>query len=147
MSRQILRVWPSFIAALLVGGFLGALHLWPASYWMDVHSVHIDSGPDSAKLAMVVQRNIKRNFSAIWIVTIRQWDGDWVAVCSASGSGTYVEGGKFPKTLNLNWWTDKQCHPLLHGKYQATTTWTIGTLGLMPDKQISIESNVFEVTP
>lgn len=147
MSKRFLQAWPGIFAALLVVAFLGVLQFWPASYWLDVRAVRVDSGPDSAKLGIVVVREVKREFSATWTVTIRQWDGGWVVVCNAHGDSTFIPQAKFPKNLNLQWWTAGQCLPLATGKYQIKTVWKIDGLGLVPDKQVSVDSNVFEVTP
>ena len=42
---------------------------------------------------------------------------------------------------------DGQCKPLSPGTYYVNTTWRIDTPSPVPDKAVSIDSNIFEVNP
>ena len=149
MSRPIAdwlyryRWWPWLVTLLIAPAYL-----WPASFWLDVKAVDIESARYGAPLHMTVERTIQRPFRGSWNITIRQWDGGgWVTWCNATGRSNYSQHAKLPKDLALQWWTDGQCHPLAEGRYKITTSWKIETPAWVPDKEIAIDSNAFEVTP
>ena len=119
---------------------------WPAEYWMEVRKVHIDDGRESAKLNIIVDRTISRPVNMSWLITIRQWtDGDWENVCSMRSFASFIKSQRLPRGLTLGRWTGGVCHPLVPGRYIMNTTWTILLPGL-PDRVVSVDSNVFEVT-
>lgn len=149
MKRDILdwfykyRWWPWLFTLLLIPG-----HLWPTSYWLEIRSLAIQSAYFGQPLPMQIERTISHNFRGTWNATIRQWDGNgWVTWCNAQGRSNYRPEAKFPKDLSLKWWTDGQCYPLPAGRYKVSTSWLIETPTWMPDKVVTMESNVFEVLP
>lgn len=149
MTRRVLdwmhayRLFPWAVTAMLLPSLL-----WPASWWLDVREVSIRSASYGKPLPMVVDREVKRGFLAEWQVTIRQWDGaGWLTWCNAEGKSNYRPDARYPKDLALQWWTDGACHPVPPGRYRVTTTWVIPVGALLPDKVVSVDSNVFEVTP
>ena len=118
--------------------------LWPASWWFEVQSVHVQNTWGGERIGMIVDRRINRPFRGEWQVTIRSWDGSgWVTWCNASGASHYATEAKFPKMLTLDWWTNGQCHPLPSGRYMMQTSWRIAAP--VQDKMVSVDSNVFEV--
>ena len=145
MKDNFLSIWPYFV---FVTGVLATLQLWPASYWLEVPSVEVESGKPSTDLEMVIDRRIKRTFNGESAIAIRKWEGEWVVVCTGrGGGGEYLAGAKLPKRVTLGMWTELSlCHPLAPGKYTVSKTWTIQSLGLMPDKYVTQTSNQFEVT-
>ena len=146
MQQRFLTIWPYFIFA---AGLLAALQFWPASYWLEVSTVQINSGHDSLDLDMLVDRKIKRSFNGATAIAIREWQGAWVVVCSgqSGGGGDFLAGARMPKRLTLGMWTAGQCLPLRPGQYTVSKTWTIQSLGLMPDKTVTQTSNAFNVWP
>jgi len=149
MRRRLLdwfyehRWWPWIFTVIFAPA-----HIWPASYWLDVRSIAVQSAPFGQPLPMQIERVISHNFRGMWSATIRQWDGDgWVTYCNAQGRSNYRPDAKFPKDLALQWWTDGQCYPLPVGRYKVSTSWQIETPTWMPDKTVTVESNVFEVLP
>lgn len=136
------RWWPWAVTVLVL-----PLMLWPAAYWLEVRDVAVRSAPAGQPLSMTVDRTIHRTFLGTWQVTIRQWDGaGWLTWCNAAGTSNYTPAARYPKNLALQWWTDGACHPLPPGRYRVTTTWKIDR-GALPDKFVTAESNIFEVTP
>ena len=137
------RWWPWLITLLIL-----PMQLWPASYWLDVKTVHIKSAKFDTPLLMLVDRTVSRPFLGQWHATIRQWDGDgWVTWCNADGKSNYRPEARLPANLSLKWWTDGQCHPLAVGRYKVTTTWTIFGGDMLPDKSVTVDSNIFFVEP
>ncbi len=135
------RWWPWAFMLLVLPPLM-----WPVTFWFDVNSVSVASAPAGSSLHMTVDREIKRPFRGSWQTTIRQWDGSgWVTRCNAQGASNYRPDSKYPRDLSLQWWTDGQCHPIPHGRYKITTTWVIGDIEWMPEKTITVDSNVFEV--
>lgn len=140
---HLYRWWPWLFTLLLLPPLA-----WPASWWFAVEGVVVAATPAGASPHMTVDREIKRPFRGSWQSTIRQWDGlGWVTWCNAQGASNYRPDSRFPKDLDLRWWTDGQCHPIPAGRYKITTTWIIQDIQWMPDKAITIDSNIFEVTP
>lgn len=145
MQYRFLKIWPYFIFSF---GLLAALQFWPASYWLVVKSVQVESGKPSTELVMRVDRKVKRSFNGESAIAIRKWEGEWVVICvGKGGGGEYIAGSKLPKRVTLGMWTElSSCHPLAPGLYTVSKTWTIQSLGLMPDKYVTQISNQFEVT-
>lgn len=136
--------WLPWIAIVLIMPLL----LWPAGWWFSVERVHVNSARLGEPLTMIVERMIERPFRATWQVTVRQWQGEgWVAYCNASGTSNYRPEAKFPNPLTLQWWTNGQCYPLPVGRYKVITAWKIDLSDPIPDKDVTIESNIFAVLP
>lgn len=147
MTRRVLdwlyayRLIPWVVMALLIPP-----QVWPTSWWIDVRSVVVSDSKIGEPAKMVVERKVKRAFRGAWNATVMQWDGSgWVTHCNASGTSNYRADARFPVPLTMQWWTDAQCHLLPAGRYKITTTWRVLDLPLMPDKIVSVDSNVFEV--
>lgn len=138
------KVFLLLLAEVLV---LLGLHALPASLWMDVRSVHAMSAHAGECIVLAVDRTISRPFKGHWTVTIRQWDGaGWVPWHTYKGSLRYTPESEYPRPLTLAWWVDlKHCGFLPVGKWQFTTTWDIDPASWIPDKSITMKSNVFEV--
>ena len=143
--RTFTSGWAYVSALLWLAIGTAVLQLWPASYWFDVRRVYVSDPVLLGNAEMAVTREIKREFFARWHVTIKQWDGGWVSWCSANGAGNYTKQSKLPKHLDVAWWTTGQCPKMPLGKYYITTVWNIEIPGLMPDKRIVVDSNVFDV--
>jgi hypothetical protein len=145
MYRYILRWIPSVISILLFSVMITMAYSWPPSYWMDVKTVQVDNSYVGNEIPMAVRREIYKPFKGTWLVTIRKFEGNWVVWCNATGASNYNEEAHLPKDLTMKWWTSGQCYPLPPGKYQVTTSWSIDTALMLPDKIITTESNIFEV--
>lgn len=130
-------------------GVTGA-HLMPASYWMRVHSVHIDPAVHMTEpIRMTVLREVKRPFTATWTVDVHKWDDrtkQFTSYCQGSGSNAYTQGANgLPSALDLKWWSGTACPVLPVGQYAVHTNWRIHPGGLWPAKDITVVSNLFEV--
>jgi hypothetical protein len=146
MTTRIVLIWQYIVAAALFLAMLAALQFFPSDYWLEVRSVNVKRAKVGEPIELAVDRTINRNFHAQWAATVRQWDGSgWVVYCNASGISNYSTKASFPKPLTFGWWTWDQCKTLPAGRYQLETVWNIDGLGLMPDKQVSAMSNVFDV--
>lgn len=124
-----------------------ASHLWPASTWLEVQSVHVLNGKVGEPVLMAVDRKINRAFHANWEVTVHKWEGGFSFHCRATGASNYRPGAELPKNLTLRWWTYDQCTDLPPGRYRITTRWVIDNLGVIADRAVSVDSNVFEISP
>ena len=140
--------WAVFGVSALWLALLVALYAWPASWWLDLRSVNIAGTTQGKPLLMLVERDVHRHFRGRWYATVRQWDGaGWIAYCNAAGVSNYVPESRFPRPLDLEWWTAGQCHQLPPGRYRITTSWLIETPAWVPDKTVTVDSHVFEVRP
>ena len=129
--------------------YLG-VHLWPASWWLEVRSVGAGPSRSGETVPMTVDRSIYRSFDGEWVVTVRRWQegGGWYVFCAGAGKSQYKAGSDLPANLTLDWWTDGACKQLPAGRYSISTSWLVSPpFSLMPAKRISIDSNPFEVTP
>ena len=136
-----------FAIGLLWLAALAVVHLWPASYWLEVHSVRIADSEAGKPILMYVERDIHRDFSGTWGVSVRQiLDGKSRVACAQSAVIHYPVGSDLPEVLTLGWWTNGRCETLPAGVYVVQTTWQIHGKGLLPAKTISNTSNPFKVT-
>ena len=54
---------------------MGVTHGVPASWWLEVASVHIPDASAGQPVRMAVQRTIRRDFVAEWSASVRTDDG------------------------------------------------------------------------
>lgn len=119
--------------------------LWPASRWLEVNSVVVVNGKAGEPLAMEVDRKVKDSFTATWTASVRSIDGH--VVCSGSATSNYRLGATLPPDTTLSWWTNGGCTSLPSGRYYLATDWRIHAHGIWPEKVVSIDSPMFEVSP
>jgi len=138
-----------FITMLLWLVLWGSAQLWPASYWLDVATVQVLNARAGEPVPMLVDRSIKRGFHGEWTVTLKRKVGDgFVNMPSVTRRTQYEVGARLPDPVDLEWWTDDVYKSLPAGTYHMTTTWTVlSPLGVLADKRIRVDSNIFEVTP
>ena len=137
--------------AALIGGLLwlsalAAMHLWPASWWLEIDSVRVADGIEGRPVLMHVGRTIHRDFAGTWGVTVRSLTahGSMVA-CAASAVSDYRTGADLPGVLTLGWWTNGHCETLPAGTYLVQTTWQIHDSGFLPAKTVQATSNPFVI--
>lgn len=136
----------AFLLSVLWITALAIVHAWPASWWMEVQSVHVADTKAGDPVVMHVQREIHRDFSGTWGVSVRVMDaGKGFVVCSASAVSGYKEGADLPDTLTLSWWTNGHCNTLPVGVYIVQTMWQVHGSGILPAKTINATSNLFKV--
>lgn len=145
--------WIDWLAALWLSTVLFYGLTWvlfPASFWFEVRRVEVlhQTTPDGFNI-LAVDREIHRPFVGTWHATVRSLPGNTV-VCQGSGGTTYRPGSDLPEPLSLAWWIDDQrCRPgdrLKRGEYYLSTAWTVqNPWGFLPDRQITVDSNVFSV--
>lgn len=125
---------------------LAVIHMWPASWWMEVQAVHVADTKAGDPILMHVEREIHRDFSGTWGVSVRVMDaGHGYVVCSEGAASGYLQGADLPDTLTLSWWTNGQCNTLPVGVYIVQTVWQVHGNGLLPAKTITATSNLFKV--
>lgn len=148
MLRSIANMFSFVVAGVLLLMSLVLIQVWPASFWFEVRSVRVFDANAGAQVVMAVDRAIKRDFRGEWLASIRRLEnGRWVSFCTARGAANYGADSQLPDPLTLRWWTYPDCHPLPPGKYVMRTTWTVKGFSLMPDKDVTADSNIFEIRP
>lgn len=146
--RRFFTGYGSFIMSTFVLTALFCAHLWPVAYWLQVESLRVDDASAGHPIRMYVDRRIHRPFSATWSATVREVnDGNEYLTCSSSSLSDYRPSAKLPASLTLGWWTNGTCETLPPGDYVLTTTWLIHTGSLVPNKTLSVSSNLFRVIP
>lgn len=128
--------------------------LFPPSFWYQLRSVHIGSGPDFDKLAVTVDRQVSRDFHGTY--RVRVWPEDMSAPTACQGWNTldYHPVSKNPITKDTTWFIENQNPPcrtvLAPGRYVAMTCVDIHLQSpvlrafLLP--RVCNRSNVFELT-
>jgi len=144
--KDVLFGKAAFVLSVLWISVLVLIQLWPASWWMEVQSVHVADTKAGDPVVMHVQREIHRDFSGTWGVSVRVMDaGKGFVACSASAISGYKEGADLPDTLTLSWWTNGHCNTLPVGVYIVQTVWQVHGNGILPAKTITATSNLFKV--
>ena len=136
----------AFIGGLLWLSALAAMHLWPASWWLEIASVRVADGIEGKPVLMHVERTIHRDFSGTWGVSVRSLTNHGSSVaCAASAVSSYRIDADFPGVLTLGWWTNGRCETLPAGTYLVQTTWQIHGSGILPAKTVQATSNPFVI--
>jgi len=137
----------AFLAGVLWLSALTVSQAWPSSWWMDVQSVRVADGRVGQPVIMYVQREIKRDFTATWGVSVRQLsEGKTFIACAQSAVADYRRGTDLPEVVTLGWWSNGRCETLPAGVYVLQTTWQIHGTGLLPAKTVHSTSNPFKVS-
>ena len=136
----------AFLLGLLWLSALAAMHLWPASWWLEIASVRVADGIEGKPVLMHVERTIHRDFTGTWGVSVRSLtDQGSMVACAASAVSDYRIGADFPEVLTLGWWTNGRCETLPPGTYLVQTTWQIHGSGILPAKTVQATSNPFVI--
>jgi hypothetical protein len=136
-----------FAVGLLWLSALAVVHLWPASYWLEVHSVRVADSDLGQPIVMYVERDIHRDFTGTWGVSVRQMlNGKTHVACAASAVADYQVGSDLPEVITLGWWTNGRCETLPVGVYVVQTVWQVHGAGLLPAKTVHSTSNPFKVS-
>ena len=120
----------------------------PTNAWLEVRSVNVASAPQGGNHNVIIDRDINRDFSADWVVTIRQItpDGRLDSLCARSGRNDYRTGTP-PPLQNLRWWMDippnGPCQSAPPGQYIASFLWIVHTAD--GDREVRADSNVYAV--
>lgn len=138
----------AFLLCLLWLSASSVIHLWPASWWLEIDSVRVADGIEGKPVLMHVERTIHRDFTGTWGVSVRrltdQGQGSMVA-CVASAMSDYRIDEYLPGLLTLGWWTNGRCETLPPGTYLVQTTWQIHGSGTLPAKTVQAASNPFVI--
>lgn len=136
----------TFFLGLLWLITITTVHLWPASWWLEVDSVRVADGVVNKPVVMYVQRTIHRDFVGTWGVTVRELENTGTYVtCAASAVSDYRIGTDLPEVITLGWWTNGRCETLPAGTYLIQTTWQIHSVSIFPTKTIQATSNPFVI--
>ena len=136
----------AFFAGLAWLTALAAMHLWPASWWLEIASVQVADGIEGKPVLMHVERTIHRDFTGTWGVSVRSLTNHGSSVaCAASAVSSYRINADLPGVLTLGWWTNGRCETLPAGTYLIQTTWQIHGSGILPSKTVQATSNPFVI--
>ena len=129
-----------------------APRLISVSQYLDVRSVLVVDSLDGRAPAVVVDRDINRNYTGSFVSTLRKIDEteglilDWCPSGERTGI-QYHADAPYPR-LDLNWWMGSPpavpC-PIIPGTYQLRITWSVPTLFGMATLNKTVESLPFRV--
>jgi hypothetical protein len=149
----LLPVFQYVVAAVVLLIPVAIVAIWPASWWFTVDTVHVNDSRVGEQITMLVKREAKRPFVGTYYVTVHKWTANGPeAYCRTQGGPwEYKKQSTYPPTLTFKWWTEDapSCRGLnsAPGQYKVTTRWVIHGDWLFPNKSITVESNIFNVTP
>lgn len=143
----MIRIWRTVVAigiALLCWKLIGLAV--PTSPWMTFTRVYVYDAYYGELVLMDVTQEVRRDFDGAYHVVVRNVASN-EAVCDYHTPFRYQVKNKPKDPPDLAWWSnDVRCKILPVGAYYVETTRWIQRLGgLIPDGQISVTSNVFEI--
>lgn len=155
-----------FVGAAVLFMALAAVldRFWPASYWIDMRSVHVDDAPYGTAPKMKEDRTIKRKFAASYDVEteVKRMTKPigYTMLCKASGGPfDYAPDNVPPESLDLAWWVGNACKEgssfttiidmklLPIGTYRVETCRTIYPLRFFSPRRTCVTSNDFTIYP
>lgn len=139
-SRAAFVLASLFLAAWLV------VNLWPASWWMTVRGISVAAATTDQPVEIIFDRTIHRPASILSTVRILRWDDQgWVTECNSDVERDTTPGITLPMPFTFSLWTRGRCPDTLpEGRYRVVARWIIEG-GMLPDKVIRAESNIFTV--
>lgn len=137
------------IIAIFFIGWIGLSALPLSLFWFDPGPVVIQDAKEGESPKIGFSRDIKRNVVMQYSVVIR--DANLAVYCEdRSAPIEYRSDSQLPEDLDLAWWAfgTEACHRPPVGSYIVTTCWTATgrLLGLLRDKTVCVQSNVFKIT-
>ena len=137
------------IASVMLFLWAGLSLLPVDTFWFDPGPVIVQDAFEGDSPALGFTRDIKRDTTMRYSVVMR--DANLAIVCEdRSETFTYRTDATFPADgVDLEWWApgNMRCHRPPPGTYILETCWTATDrlFGLLWDRSICRESNVFEV--
>lgn len=142
---NLLRSNVAFAFSIMFLLTIGTVHLWPTSWWFQVNTFTVPTAKAGQPVEIILDRRIRRPFFAEWSVVVQRWDNTgWAIYCEAHGTNNYRVDAILPTPVTLEWWSATECVSLSAGRYLIDANWVIKG-GLLPDKIVTLASNVFEV--
>lgn len=145
--------------AIAIGALVGTMIAWmsvietavmalvPATWWVEIKSLHVEDSRLGEVPRMRVVRTIRRPVTGEWNKTVRRViERGLVTVCERTGSTDFLPEALIPADIDLDWWMSDPvpCKPLAAGHYVLTTVWQLEIPGRLP-KELRVVSNTFEV--
>jgi hypothetical protein len=118
----------------------------PASWWFEVHELHVSDADAGEPVLLRYTRSIHRPFRADWIVSVRVVSADRAQeVCVGSASSLYRPDAALPAVADLEWFTAGACPALAPGTYRVETHWRLRLGWPWGERAVTARSNVFVV--
>lgn len=128
-ERQLVWIIILVLGVLFVQG--QAFRLFPASHYMTVAQVHVESSTTESVPTVIATRGFFANFNASWDVQVwRLENGASRLACSGAGKSSYGPEKSGTHKMTLGEWAGNQsCDSLPPGRYYMTTAWTLRVSG------------------
>lgn len=118
----------------------------PASWWFEVHELHVSDGSAGEPVLLRYTRTIHRPFRAEWLVSVRVVSADGSQeVCSGHATSLYRPDSVLPAVADLEWFTAGSCRRLDPGTYRVETHWRLQLGWPWGERAVSARSNVFVI--
>jgi hypothetical protein len=145
MHRIELLLW-------VVGLFWASLLVVPASFWFDPHTLYVPDAVAGEDFELIYTGDVNRDFNGYYSVLIRSAEDLSTPNGGEMRSGTRPYSPEAvtsrPNPITMSWWAHEiDVENLEPGYYLLNTCWTIVNplFGLVPNKTVCIESNVFHL--
>jgi len=132
-------------------GFLWiTLFAIPATIWFEPHTMFVPDATAGEDFELIYTGDVNREFTGYYSVTIRRAEDFSTPTGGEMRSGTRpyspdAVSGR-PDPITMSWWAHEiDVESLEPGYYILNTCWTVVNpfFGLVPNKTVCIESNVF----
>lgn len=145
MSRT-LRLFDAFFAAVVAWGVCTMIPV--EAFWFKPGALLVSDAPVGSVPKVGFDRDIKRNVVMSYSVSVRAVDTLETVCESTSEPFLYRARASLPESVDLEWWAPG-CGTLPAGEYFIATTWTATERwwGLLPDRSVTLDSNVFRIEP
>lgn len=133
-------------------GYIG-LAMLPAKLWYNPERMFIADIEQGEDLVLSYEGGAVRKFIGSYAVKMRKIENGQPVCDAYGGPYGYMAGAAFPEPLTMKWWavSDSRCYGsnVPEGQYYINTCWTVHNVlrGLVPTKEVCIDSNVFTVLP
>jgi len=131
--------------------FVGSIVLYwmlPTRLWFSVYSLKVEDTYLGDEIKLKLDRSIRGNFSAQWVVTIRRKDGPtYDVVCDLVGTSNYSRSAtQGTIERSFTWLVQGQrCYtPLTVGTHQIQIAWIFTPPGTF-ERREEVISNDFEI--
>lgn len=140
--KEILRY--EYLAILVIFLIVGALALWPGTYWFDP-KIKVDNFSTTQEPVVQYTRNIKRPFFGTYRVEVRDVEAEpHVHACTGNGLGIYEREESGTQLMPLSKYVNnKNCKNLPPADYVIHTCWKWYVF-ILP-KNVCEKSNKFTI--
>jgi hypothetical protein len=117
------------IIAIIVAVWVGFYFATPASHWLTIQKMDVQSAARWQDVTIDFKRTIHNTFTGQWVAKVRRKEPQgWVTYATTPVSTLiYQDDSQLPVPVTLEWmiWTEPRAYELPCGIYELAVTWTV----------------------